>query len=279
MAKRERKLNIEKLIKEGRGLGIGSEYKPWLKIQDVASLGRSTRLKGIKTGRQHEFLSDMERNYFYILEFSDCIKDIREQFPLLPLEETQIIANELGIEHPKNPKNGEYIVMTTDFLITEEADGQILNFARTIKAKNDLLNRRISEKFEIERVYWQRRNVSWAIVTEEEVDKAIVKNISFFLSYYDIDNLDTFVDMTNIEVQDLILEYIKRIIAPEQTIREISSLFEQDMTLPKGTGIALFKHLLARKIISIDLSTIINIDKKNNVDLREKVLNKELNIS
>ena len=78
MAKRERKLNVEKLIKEGRGLGIGSEYIPWLKIQDVASLGRSTRLKGIKTGRQHEFLSDMERNYFYILEFSNCVKDIRE---------------------------------------------------------------------------------------------------------------------------------------------------------------------------------------------------------
>lgn len=279
MAKRERKLNIEKLIKEGRGLGIGSEYKPWLKIQDVASLGRSTRLKGIKTGRQHEFLSDMERNYFYILEFSDCVKDVREQFPLLPLEETQTIANELGIEHPKNPKNGEYIVMTTDFLITEETDGQILNLARTIKAKNDLLNRRVSEKFEIERVYWQRRNVSWAIVTEEEVDKAIVKNISFFLSYYDIDNLDAFVEMTNIEVQDLILEYIKRIIAPEETIREISSLFDKDMVLDKGTGIALFKHLLAKKIISIDLSEIINIDKRNNVDLREKVLNKELNIS
>lgn len=274
-----RKLNIEKLIKEGRGLGIGSEYKPWLKIQDVASLGRSTRLKGIKTGRQHEFLSDMERNYFYILEFSNCVKDIREQFPLLPLEETKTIANELGIEHPKNPKNGEYIVMTTDFLITEETDGQLINLARTIKAKNDLLNRRISEKFEIERVYWQRRNVSWAVVTEGEVDKAIVKNISFFLSYYDVDNLDIFADMTNIEVQDLILEYIKRIIASEQTIREISSLFEQDMTLPKGTAIALFKHLLARKIISMDLSTIINIDKKNNVELREKVLNKELNIS
>ena len=41
---------------------------PWLKIQDVSSLGRSTRLKGIKTGRQHEYLSDLERNYFYLTE-------------------------------------------------------------------------------------------------------------------------------------------------------------------------------------------------------------------
>ncbi|MED1517665.1 heteromeric transposase endonuclease subunit TnsA, partial [Bacillus paranthracis] len=82
MSKRKRTSKIEKWIKEGRGSGIGSEYKPWLKIQDVSSLGRSTRLKGIKTKRQHEFLSDLERNYFYITEYSDLVLDIREQFPL-----------------------------------------------------------------------------------------------------------------------------------------------------------------------------------------------------
>lgn len=97
MSKRTRTSKIEKWIKEGRGTGIGSEYKPWLNIQDVASMGRSTRLKGIKTNRQHEFLSDLERNYFYLTEYSDFVVDIREQFPLLPLEETIVIADELGI--------------------------------------------------------------------------------------------------------------------------------------------------------------------------------------
>ena len=66
MSKRNRTSKIEKWIKEGRGSGIGSEYKPWLKIQDVSSLGRSTRWKGIKTKRQHEFLSDLERNLLLI---------------------------------------------------------------------------------------------------------------------------------------------------------------------------------------------------------------------
>ena len=49
---------------------------------------RSTRLKGIRTNRQHEFLSGLERNYFHITEFSESIIDVREQFPLLPLGET-----------------------------------------------------------------------------------------------------------------------------------------------------------------------------------------------
>ncbi|MDF2701014.1 MAG: TnsA endonuclease [Haloplasmataceae bacterium] len=69
MSKRKRTSKIEKWIKEGRGSGVGVEYKPWSRIQDVSSLGRSTRLNGIKTNRQHEFLSDLERNYFYISEF------------------------------------------------------------------------------------------------------------------------------------------------------------------------------------------------------------------
>lgn len=104
MSKRKRTSKIEKWIQDGRGSGIGADYKPWLKIQDVSSKGRSTRLKGIKTNRQHEFLSDLERNYFYLTEYSDVVIDIREQFPLLPLEETIVIADELGIKHPTDPK-------------------------------------------------------------------------------------------------------------------------------------------------------------------------------
>ncbi|WJE23109.1 hypothetical protein QRE65_00375 (plasmid) [Bacillus cereus] len=44
-----------------------------VKIQDVSSKGRSTRLKGIKTNRQHEFLLDLEGNYFYLTEYSNYI--------------------------------------------------------------------------------------------------------------------------------------------------------------------------------------------------------------
>lgn len=51
MPKRKRIKNIEKMIKEGYGSGIGSDYKPWIKIQDVPSYGRVTRVKGIKTNR------------------------------------------------------------------------------------------------------------------------------------------------------------------------------------------------------------------------------------
>lgn len=121
MAKRKRELTNEKtdrFIKEGRGQGSGTEYLPWLCVQKVPSTGRSMRGVGWTTGRQYTFLSDLECDYFYALDFADEVTDIREQYPHLPLEETKLIAEKLGIEHPKDSKTGVDIVMTTDFVVT-----------------------------------------------------------------------------------------------------------------------------------------------------------------
>lgn len=194
MSKRTRTSKIEKWIKEGRGSGIGSDYKPWLNIQDVSSLGRSTRLKGIKTNRRHEFLSDLERNYFYLTEYSNFIIDIREQFPLLPLEETIVIADELGIKHPVDPKTNEPIVMTTDFLLTVDKGEGIVEVARTVKMKDELYKKRVLEKFDIENVYWKRRNVDWGIVTEFQIPKIFARNISYINDYHDLYLHDAFQD-------------------------------------------------------------------------------------
>lgn len=261
MTKRARIQNYKKMIKEGRGAGIGNEYIPWLKIQDVPSLGRATRLKGIKTGRQHEFLSDMERNYFYILEYSDNVVDIREQFPLLPLEETILIANELGINHPKHPETGEFIVMTTDFLVTVDGEDKMLERARTIKAKDDLLDKRVIEKFEIERVYWSKKGIDWGIVTEEEIDKAIAHNISYVHGYKDISNLDCFIDIATNEIKDLIYEFLKRIVDDERPMRVICSEFDNEMLLGKGSGLSIFKYLVINKVIEIDIKKRINVNQ------------------
>ena len=261
MAKRQRKLDIDKRIKEGRGTGKGGKYKPWIKIQDVPSLGRSSRIKGIKTGRQHEFLSDMERNYFYILEYSDIVEDIREQYPLLPIEDTLLIADELGIEHPKDPKTGEFVVMTTDFLITINYDNKVYDVARTIKSKDDLMDKRISEKFEIERVYWKRKGIDWGIVTGEEIDKTVASNISMVHGYKEINTIDSLNGIEAGELKDLIYEFVKRIIDNSKTVRNICSEFDNEMFLEKGSGLCMFKYLIINKIIEIDITEKINVNK------------------
>ncbi|MCC0761157.1 MULTISPECIES: heteromeric transposase endonuclease subunit TnsA [Bacillus] len=261
MSKRKRTSEIEKWIKEGRGSGIGINYKPWLKIQDVSSLGRSTRLKGIKTSRQHEFLSDLERNYFYLTEHSDFVFDIREQFPLLPLEETIVIADELGIKHSTNPKTGEPIVMTTDFLLTVDKGQGMFEVARTVKMKDELLKERVLEKFEIEREYWQRRDIDWGIITEEEIHKVMARNISYIHDYYNIRDYDVFQKMSSQLIEDLSLSLMQRLLKDSRSVRIITSEFDSDTHLPFGSGVTLFYHLLAQKIIMIDMLKPINLEE------------------
>lgn len=261
MSKRKRTSEFEKWIKEGRGSGIGINYKPWLKIQDVSSLGRSTRLKGIKTSRQHEFLSDLERNYFYLTEYSDFIFDIREQFPLLPLEETIVIADELGIKHSTDPKTGEPIVMTTDFLLTVDKGQGVFEVARTVKMKDELLKERVLEKFEIEREYWQRRDIDWGIVTEEEIHKVMARNISYIHDYYNIRDYDVFQKMSSQLIEDLSLSLMQRLLNDSRSVRIITSEFDSDTHLPFGSGVTLFYHLLAQKIIVIDMLKPINLEE------------------
>ncbi len=61
-----------------------------------------------------------------------------------------------------------------------------INKARTIKRKEDILDSRVLEKFEIERRYWEKRDISWGIVTEKEIDKTLAKNISYYYELNDI---------------------------------------------------------------------------------------------
>lgn len=121
MAKRSRnssETTIENRLKQGRGMGQGANYNPWLHIQDVPSQGLASRIKGWKTGRVHHLLSELETSYFYVLDSSLPVLDIREQFPLLPLEETLTIAEQCGVAYPADPRTKEPVVMTTDFVVT-----------------------------------------------------------------------------------------------------------------------------------------------------------------
>ena len=179
MAKRTNRWTEDKIVRyyvEGRGNGELSNYKPWLTIQDVPSTGRVHRLKGWKTNRIHHLLSDLERDYFYLLDWTEDVIDIREQYPL-DREKTVQIAEKKQINHPVDSTTRTPIVCTTDFLVTIRKGKEILHIARTIKPHEKLNDKRVIEKFEIERQYWADSNVDWGIVTELDLPKETCKNI------------------------------------------------------------------------------------------------------
>jgi len=120
MGKRIFKTNadIARHIKAGFGQGEGVSYKPWVRVQDIPSTGRSRKVPGIKSGRLHHTLSDLEYHYLLLLEFSDEVVDIREQFPLFPKARSRDIAAEMGIRYPMYVGTQLPYVMTSDFLVT-----------------------------------------------------------------------------------------------------------------------------------------------------------------
>lgn len=269
MAKRKRE-NIHRGDEDKYSLiAHGQDYKPYILIQDVPSKGRSSRPCGIKTGRQHDFLSDLERNYFLMLEFIDEVVDIREQFPL-ELVETLLIADELGLKHPTHPVTKKAITMTSDFCITLRVGNSTRDVIRTAKYKNDLVERRVIEKFAIEQTYWERHGLDWGIITEEEINKNYSQNLSDILDYYDLSDNEGFKDISLEEREDVMIAFLQRLIDSDKTVRQISSRFEKDLHLTKGAGIALFKHLLARKYISIDLLSPLQLEQPIIIDLLEK---------
>lgn len=179
--------DIERHIANGFGAGAGAEYVPWLRVQDVPSRGRSWKIPGVKIDRIHHLLSDLERAYFLLSEFSEDVVDIREQYPLLPLESTQAIARAIGVRYPRYRPTSVPMVMTTDFLLTvQQPNGDLKSVARTIKYQEDLKGRdcaRTLEKLDVERRFWISQGVDWSIVTEELFTPDLIQNLGFLRKY------------------------------------------------------------------------------------------------
>ncbi|BAY22643.1 Tn7-like transposition protein A [Calothrix sp. NIES-2100] len=261
MAKRRRATNqavIDKRISQGRGEGRGHDYTPWLLIQDVASQGLATRTKGWKTKRVHHLLSKMELNYFYALEWSPIVYDIREQYPLLPLEETVAIAEQCGIPHPKDPKTQEFIVMTTDFVITIPQNIGICEQARTVKPAKELDNKRTIEKFEIERRYWESRNTSWGIVTEHEIPSVLTNNIAHLHNRFYADDL-SLSEREIAQVKKLLTQWVMQ---RDERLTELTAECDDRLGLEAGDSLSVAWHLLATRQWLVDMNQPINPRQK-----------------
>lgn len=166
---------IRRRIEEGRGCGDDSSYRRWLDTSDVPSLGRRHRLFFPKFQRPLHLLSDLERNCAYLSEYRPDVKSNREQFPLLPLTETQEIAKELGIL--RHPRFGNYdVVMTTDQVwIVVTTAGQVTK-PISVKYADEMTDSRVLAKHRIEATYWKRRGCDLSDFDEKSVGRVFVRN-------------------------------------------------------------------------------------------------------
>lgn len=246
---------IARFLKEGRGLGAGKDYKPWLTIQDVPSLGRSSRLPGATTGRLHQLLSDIESSAFLLFDWEEAVTDIREQFPL-DREDTRRIAAEMGVPHPKDRKSGVDLVMTTDLLVDATRQGTSVLLARAVKPFGDLGHRRTLEKLEIERRYWVRKGADWRLITEREYLKQRIENLRWMAEMRSLATLDAPYPRYWEDRCQRLLAVLKA--ARGLAINTVFGQLETEHGFASGEALTALRHLLANKRIGMNLDEEFN---------------------
>ena len=257
MAKHHRKWNqniYTKQIRDGRGCGSGADYKPWIYVQDFPSRGVVSRVKGMTTGRVHHLMSNNELAYFYMLDWSDSVTDIREQYPLFDLECALAVAAQAGIKYPTDRISGFPYVMTCDFMITTTTGVK----ARTIKMVAELENTRTLEKLEIERRYWAKQGIDWRIVTEYEISRQKAKNIEWL---YTVEGF-TIAGRNEYELEHIRCALLNLLRIGDYSVIETAGIIEKEYLLPIGAGLQFFKQLVIAKRIAIDLSLPMNLSAR-----------------
>ncbi len=253
-------------IKEGRGQGTGGDYKPWLTVRDVPSIGERTQILGAKTGREHHLMSRWELYFFLILQWLQHVLDIREQYPHLSfdtvdgshpsvrqlLEESLAIARDLGYKHHtivgSKDREGtvEADVPTTDFLLSirDPAGGPPILVARTIKMAKDLENVRTLQKFEIERQFWRRRGIDWGIVTENQIPLALALNIDWlYPSMLPTARLPIEPDL----LPHVALTLTNLVFSDAGPLAEATDRCDDRLRLEHGTSLVVARHLIATR--------------------------------
>jgi len=174
--------NVDAWIRRGDGQGEGVNFRPFFHVRDVPSRGRSHMVVGLRTGRTHHYMSDIEYSYHLLAEYSPEVLDIREQFALLPREDTQEIATDLRIRHPVYPGTKTPIVMTSDLVLTISTPSGHEFSVLSVKpasqlADKDRRSQRVFEKLLIERTYWEARDIRWTLCTDSMLPKTRVRNL------------------------------------------------------------------------------------------------------
>lgn len=242
--------DFERALKNKYGVGQGFNYKPWLRIQDVKSKGTRSLIYGRKSQRDHHMMSSIESEHFYLAEFSNSVIDIREQFPLLPLNYTQKIAKTLGVEHPRHPQSKEPIIMTTDQLLTIDSPQGTIYHAVSVKPEDDSGDLRVLEKIDIERVCWELLGVKFSYFTGNELTRVQSSNLHWATSPFRENPKVFSSDQVNCALSVLAIgQYFIEDLCNQLISMNITS---------NDDALLLIRFLIADKFIDVDLSTNIS---------------------
>jgi hypothetical protein len=250
---------IKRFLDEGRGGGIGKDYKPWLQVQDIASQGRSTRIFSNTSQRVIHLLSDLQLFYYYLLEFDDQVIDFREQYPLLDFHELNTPLDQGLTKKLFNSKTKVPHVLTISYLITKKDHNNVPFYvARVVKASSELEKKATIERLELIRRYFEEKQINFGIVTEKEINKQMARNIAWVLTAFDIQDYPDLIGNLSYLKKDMLI-YLSN---PSDPFQRIFTRLEKTYQLDEGMGLILFKHLVATKQVKMDITQKIDLSKQ-----------------
>ncbi len=239
------------------GVGQGLSYKSFINPRDFSADSRVHRIMGQIIARLYVLLSDLERSFFFYFDFcfggnDDVVTDIKEQYPCLPLTQTQSIAAECQIKHPHN-KKGEDVIMTTDMILTIQRHDREETVAVSVKPSSKL-NKRTIEKMQIEKRYWNDHDVKWVLLTERQINKIQNNNIVFLRDFFKKESIES--DHS----PQILSELQARIHATDLSIDAFISDVSRKLKITEGVGRKCFYHLLATKQVRFDYTKSFNFN-------------------
>ncbi len=228
------------------------EYIPGIKIGDFASKGRISRIRGKTTNRVQYLLSDVETNLFYILDYNQHVTDIKEHYPLLDLQDVVTDLSDIRLDKFKDKKTGEQYTFTTTFVITIKSTVGEKYMALSVRNETELYRDLTLEKLELERRYWNKKGVQWAIITNKDIPIIKVKNIKWL-----------YLGKTEMGFDKE--RYIRRMITSkinsnQCSLKAILSNIDDELLLTVGTSLGVLKNMIIDKEILVNIDIPIDIE-------------------
>lgn len=225
-------------------------YTPFFKVTTFSSRGRSSRMYSHKTKRTHVFLSKLARSVFLYFEFWENVIDIREYYPLLDVKESVDDIDNLRFDLFSSDKK-DY-TLTTTFLVTFKYEDELVYKAFSVKQISSFKRKRTLEKLEIERRYWNSKNIEWKIITDKEINQVVVDNIEMLREVYKKGVNTSWITETDI---NYIIESLEN---NELKLAEVFKDFERG----SGYAMLIFKYLVMNHSLKVNLDTLIHMNTR-----------------
>lgn len=242
-------------LRQGRGIGVGSKYRPWLKVRDLGSRGTSHVIFGIKSRRRHHLLSDYELLYFYLAERRASTCQIYEQWPILDLENTLRLCSELSVHHPY--ARGVPDPVTVDFLIAEQrSDGRAVRSV-AIKSPEDASKPHVLRTLAVQQQWCTSHGLPWALADMSVVTdvRTTLESLKFLRWWFRLGaRLPNKADSERFS--HVFLDAYRR----DQTLAELIARTAEILRIQRQDAIQAFRYAAWRAEIPVDLQRPIRLN-------------------